>query len=126
MLFEIRFRQNPGATASGACIVIFIGQPAFFKVFNGKAVENPTGAVTFAAVVLAGDRVINSVVAKSAVAAGNFNAATSSAGTEANFWSATQNNANNAWYRNLSSGSAGVNRNNNNKYNGRSVRCVRD
>lgn len=83
-------------------------------------------AVTFATVVLAGDCVINLEAATSAVAAGNFNTSTTSGGSEANFWSATQNNANNAWYRNLSSGTAGVNRNNNNKYNGRSVRCVRD
>jgi len=53
---------------------------------------------------------------------GNFN----NLGNNANFWSATENNSNNAWNRNLNYNNAQVNRNNNNKENGFSVRCVRD
>jgi hypothetical protein len=53
---------------------------------------------------------------------GNFN----NIGNNANFWSSTESNRNNAWNRNLNYNNAEVNRNNNNKQNGFSVRCVRD
>ena len=53
---------------------------------------------------------------------GNYN----NMGSNANFWSATENNSNNAWNRNLNYNNSKVNRNNNNKQNGFSVRCVRD
>jgi len=53
---------------------------------------------------------------------GNFN----NLGNNANFWSATENNTNNAWNRNLNYNNSDVNRNNNNKQNGFSVRLVRD
>ena len=43
-----------------------------------------------------------------------------------NWWSATENNANNAWNRNMNYNNSNVNRNNNNKENGFSVRCLRD
>jgi len=42
------------------------------------------------------------------------------------WWSATENDTNNAWNRNMNSGNANVNRNNNNKSNLHSVRCVQD
>jgi len=53
---------------------------------------------------------------------GNFN----NLGNNANFWSSTENNSNNAWNRKLNYNNANVNRNNNNKQNGFSVRLVRD
>ncbi|MCF7823942.1 MAG: fibrobacter succinogenes major paralogous domain-containing protein [Candidatus Marinimicrobia bacterium] len=53
---------------------------------------------------------------------GNFN----NMGNNANFWSSTENNSNNAWNRKLNYNNANVNRNNNNKQNGFSVRLVRD
>ena len=40
-----------------------------------------------------------------------------------NWWSATENSSSNAWKRNLNYNNAQVNRNNNNKANGFSVRC---
>ena len=52
---------------------------------------------------------------------GHFN----NAGNNANFWSSTENNRNNAWIRNLNYNDSQINRNNN-KQNGFSVRCVRD
>jgi uncharacterized protein (TIGR02145 family) len=42
------------------------------------------------------------------------------------WWSATENNATNAWNRNMNYNNSNVNRNNNNKELGFSVRCVRD
>ena len=53
---------------------------------------------------------------------GNFN----NLGNNGNFWSATENNTNNAWRRKLNYNNTEVNRNNNNKQNGYSVRCIRD
>ncbi len=46
-------------------------------------------------------------------------------GNDANLWSSTENGSN-AWNRNLNYNNTDVNRNNNNKDNGFSVRCVRD
>jgi uncharacterized protein (TIGR02145 family) len=47
-------------------------------------------------------------------------------GTNANFWTVTENDATNAWNRNLNTGNAQSNRNNNNKTNGFSVRCLQN
>jgi uncharacterized protein (TIGR02145 family) len=47
-------------------------------------------------------------------------------GSNANFWSSSQNSASNVWNRNLNSSNVTVNRNNNNKTNGFSVRCLKD
>ncbi len=58
--------------------------------------------------------------------AGNYNGNYNNFGNNANFWSATQNNSNNAYNRNLNYNNANVNRNNNNKNNGYSVRCIRN
>ena len=52
---------------------------------------------------------------------GNFN----NLGSNANWWSATENNSNNANYLNLNGSSANIN-NNNNKNNAQSVRCLQD
>ena len=69
----------------------------------------------------------SAVFAISAVPAGNYNSnGYNNFGNNANFWSATQNNSNNAYNRNLNYNNANVNRNNNNKNNGFSVRCLRD
>ncbi|HHB78399.1 MAG TPA: hypothetical protein ENK85_04115 [Saprospiraceae bacterium] len=46
-------------------------------------------------------------------------------GNNANLWSSTENGSN-AWNRNLNYNNTDVNRNNNNKGYGFSVRCVRD
>ncbi len=51
---------------------------------------------------------------------GTFN----NAGTNANFWSSSPDGSN-AWYRNLNYGNGKVNRNSNNRANGRSVRPLR-
>jgi len=42
------------------------------------------------------------------------------------WWSSTESNTDNAWYRNLNYNNSGVGRYNNNKKNGLSVRCVRE
>jgi len=52
---------------------------------------------------------------------GNYN----NMGNNGNFWSSTENNSNNAWNRKLNYNNSDVNRNNNNKQNGFSVRCIR-
>jgi uncharacterized protein (TIGR02145 family) len=53
---------------------------------------------------------------------GSFNNLTNNA----NFWSSSQNDATNAWNRNLNYNNENVNRNNNNKTNGFSCRCLQD
>ncbi len=63
---------------------------------------------------------------KQAFPAGNYNGSYNNFGNNANFWSATENNSNNAYNRNLNYDNANVNSNNNNKNNGRSVRCLRN
>jgi uncharacterized protein (TIGR02145 family) len=47
-------------------------------------------------------------------------------GTYANFWSSLPNESENAWNRNLNYNNGKVNRNNNNRTNGFSVRCSKD
>ena len=54
------------------------------------------------------------------------NGSTSLAGSNASWWSATQNNTFNAWFRYVYGGSAGVSRGMNSKAYGYSVRCVKD
>ena len=49
----------------------------------------------------------------------------SAQGAYAFLWSASESSATNGWRRNLNSGNATVNRNNNTKSNGFSVRCVK-
>jgi len=53
---------------------------------------------------------------------GNFN----NQSNNGNWWSATENDATNAWNRNLNYNNENLNRNNNNKGCGFSVRLVRD
>ena len=53
---------------------------------------------------------------------GNYN----NMGNNGYFWSSTANNSNNAWNRKLNYNNSEVNRNNNNKRNGFSVRCLGD
>ena len=53
---------------------------------------------------------------------GNFN----NVGNNGNWWSATENDASNAYNRNLNYNNENLNRNNNNKRAGLSVRLVRD
>lgn len=76
---------------------------------NGDA-NNPAAAISF---LPGGYRNNNN---------GNFN----NLGNNGNFWSATENNTNNVWKRKLNYNNTQVNRNNNNKQNGFSVRCLRD
>ncbi|MBQ6414288.1 hypothetical protein IJI28_01555 [Candidatus Saccharibacteria bacterium] len=45
-------------------------------------------------------------------------------GSNGNFWSSTANSSNNAYNLNLNSSNVNPGTNNNNKYNGRTVRCV--
>jgi retron-type reverse transcriptase len=47
-------------------------------------------------------------------------------GANGNWWTATENDASNAWNRNMNTGNTDVNENNNNKDNGLSVRCLQD
>jgi hypothetical protein len=53
---------------------------------------------------------------------GNFN----NRGNNANFWSSSAYSSTNAWRRNFNYDNATVNRNNTNRSNGYSVRCIRD
>jgi uncharacterized protein (TIGR02145 family) len=66
------------------------------------------------------------VVAFTVLPAGNRNndGRFNNVGSNANFWSATEDDAGNAWNRNFNNGNAEVNRNQNNKTNGHSVRCL--
>jgi uncharacterized protein (TIGR02145 family) len=57
---------------------------------------------------------------------GNSDGSFNNVGNNGNWWSATQNNASNAYYRNMNYNNANVNRNNNDKTNFYSVRCVQD
>jgi uncharacterized protein (TIGR02145 family) len=57
---------------------------------------------------------------------GNSDGSFNNAGSNGNWWSATENDASNAWNRNMNYDNANVNRNNNNKTNLFSVRCVQD
>lgn len=62
----------------------------------------------------------------SALPAGNYNSNNkkfNNLGNNANFWSSTENNSNNAYNLNISDDDANVN---NNKTNGNSVRCLKD
>jgi uncharacterized protein (TIGR02145 family) len=47
-------------------------------------------------------------------------------GIEARFWTATEGNTSNAWYRGLANASSLIGRNNVPKMTGRSVRCIKD
>ncbi|MBC8311343.1 MAG: hypothetical protein H8E72_03495 [Candidatus Marinimicrobia bacterium] len=53
---------------------------------------------------------------------GNYN----NMGNNGYFWSSSENNSNNGWNRKLNYNNSDVNRNNNNKQNGFSVRCLGD
>lgn len=58
--------------------------------------------------------------------AGNYNNGSfNNRDSNGNWWSSTENDASNAWNRNLNSGDSTVNRNNNDKTNGFSVRCLK-
>lgn len=61
----------------------------------------------------------------SALPAGNYNGSFNNLGSNANFWTATENNSSNAYNRNFNTG-ASMNSNNNNKNNQYSVRLVKD
>jgi uncharacterized protein (TIGR02145 family) len=56
----------------------------------------------------------------------NTNGSFNNLGNNGNWWSSSENDASNAWNRNLNYNNAQVNRNNNNKSNGFSVRCLKD
>ncbi|WP_370245670.1 FISUMP domain-containing protein [Fibrobacter sp. UWR4] len=61
---------------------------------------------------------------RTALPAGNYNGGFNNVGSNANFWSATENNASNANNWNMNASNANLN--NNNKNNGFSVRCLQD
>ena len=71
---------------------------------------------------------ISSVVAFTGLPGGyrNNNGNYNNMGNNGYFWSSTENNNNNAWNRKLNYNNSEINRNNNNKKNGFSVRCIRD
>ena len=54
------------------------------------------------------------------------NGAFNNMGNNGNWWSSTEYSSTNAWNRNLNYNNSDVNRNNNNKQNGFSLRLVRD
>ena len=58
------------------------------------------------------------------LSSGTASSASNNAGSNGNYWSATENNSSNAWNLNFNSGNANVN--NNNKSNGFSVRLFRE
>jgi len=55
---------------------------------------------------------------------GNSDGSFNNVGNNGNWWSSTENNANNAYNRNMNYNNENVNRNNNNKSNLQSVRCL--
>ena len=57
---------------------------------------------------------------------GNSSGSFNNVGNNGNWWSATENNASNAYNRNMNYSNATVSRNNNNKSNLYSIRCVQD
>jgi hypothetical protein len=57
---------------------------------------------------------------------GNSNGSFNNVGNNGNWWSSSENNAANAWNRNMNRSNANVNRNNNDKTKLYSVRCVQD
>jgi uncharacterized protein (TIGR02145 family) len=63
---------------------------------------------------------------KGSLPGGNYSGSFNNLGTNANWWTATENSGTNAWNRNMNNNNGNVNRNNNNKTNGFSVRCIRD
>jgi len=63
----------------------------------------------------------------SALPGGNGNSGSfNNVGNNGNWWSSTENNASNAYNRNINNSNANVNRNNNDKTNLYSVRCAKD
>ncbi len=56
----------------------------------------------------------------------NNNGTFNNIGKNGNWWSSTENNTNNAWYRDLLYSKGSVGRDDLNKTNGFSVRCLRD
>lgn len=63
----------------------------------------------------------------SSLPGGNYNGGSyNNQGNNGYWWSSTENGSSNAWNRNMNYNNGGVDRNNNNKTNGFSVRCVRD
>ncbi len=72
---------------------------------------------------------LDTVLAKTALPGGyrNYNNGNyNNIGNNGYFWSATENNSNNAWNRKLNYNNSDVNRNNNNKRNGFAVRLLRE
>ena len=57
---------------------------------------------------------------------GNSSGSFNNVGNNGNWWSATENNASNAYNRNMNYSNANVNRNSNNQSNLYSVRCLQD
>ena len=59
------------------------------------------------------------------VYSGNWNSSSANnRGSNGNYWSSSANNSNNAYNLNFNSSNVNPGTNNNNKYNGNSVRCV--
>jgi uncharacterized protein (TIGR02145 family) len=93
----------------------------------GKYLKKQTGSGKVKKMARLRDRVTVKWSFFYALPAGYSNGGTSNnMGTNAYFWSATENSATNAWNRNLNTGNGQSNRNNNNKTNGFSVRCLQN
>jgi RNA-directed DNA polymerase len=56
----------------------------------------------------------------------NTNGSFNNVGNNGNWWSSSENDASNAWNRNLNYNNAQVNRNSYDKFLGFSVRCLKD
>ena len=69
---------------------------------------------------------LNNASGFSALPVGNYNGSYSYFGSYAYYWSANESNSSNAYYMSLGYDGYGVSRNSYNKYNGYSVRCLRD
>lgn len=99
------------------------------STYIAKALASRTGWNTYSGTCYVGNGLNNNNATRfGAVPAGsrNYNGNYYDFGNYACFWSATENNSNYAWYRNLYYGSASVNRSNIDTRCAYSVRCLKD
>ena len=93
---------------------------------TGKPASKKNGRRNFLSEPFAGLQKASAYVSTLPGGNGNSDGSFNNVGNNGNWWSATENNANNAYNRNMNYNNSNVNRNNNNKSNLFSVRCLQD